>query len=272
MNTISYIACAVVALGVLAALDGRAAEEHPGLVYAKNGSGVYGYKDTAILPWCGYLVHDPDRPVPAKIDPGEPSTQDKVGTPPSDAIVLFGGKDVSRWETSEWKVADGCLEAVGGGMLTTKEEFGDFQLHLEWQAPDPPRGDRFDRGNSGVLIMGQFEVQIFDSYTEKIYPDGQAAAIYGQTPPLVNACRKPGEWQNFDIVFSAPVFKFGTLAKPAAVTVLHNGVLVHHNQEIMGKTGHRTLPYYSPLPDKMPLQLGAHHNPVRFRNIWIRPL
>lgn len=272
MNRMSCIAYVVVAGGLLAALHVRAAEEHPGLVYAKDGSGVYGYKDTPILPWCGYLVHDPDRPAPARIDPGEPSTQDKVGTAPSDAIVLFDGKDVSQWEPSEWKIVDACLEAVGGGRLVTKEKFGDFQLHLEWQAPDPPRGDRFDRGNSGVLIMGQFEVQIFDSYTEKIYADGQAAAIYGQTPPLVNACRKPGEWQSFDIIFSAPVFKFGGLVKPATVTVLHNGVLAHHNQEIMGKTGHRILPYYGPLPEKMPFELGAHNNPVRFRNIWIRPL
>jgi len=242
------------------------------LVYAKDGSGVYGYKDTPILPWCGWHVHDPDRPAPKRITPGTPSTPGKAGTAPSDAIVLFDGKDLSKWEPSEWKVEDGCLVALGGGGLTTKRKFGDFQLHLEWQAPKPPRGDRFDRGNNGVILMGQFEIQIFDSYTEKIYPDGQAAAIYGQTPPLVNACREPGEWQTFDIIFSTPVFKSGKLAKPASVTMLHNGVLVHYNQEIMGKTGHRILPSYRPQASEAPLQLGAHNNPVRFRNIWMRPL
>ncbi len=122
------------------------------------------------------------------------------------------------------------------------------------------------------MIMGQFEIQIFDSYTERIYPDGQAAAVYGQTPPLVNACRKPGEWQSYDIVFSAPAFKSGKLARPATVTMFHNGLLVHHNQEIMGQTGHRILPSYRQQAEKAPLQLAAHNNPVRFRNIWIRPL
>ncbi|MHC4666560.1 MAG: 3-keto-disaccharide hydrolase, partial [Planctomycetota bacterium] len=244
----------------------------PKLVYAKDGSGIYGFKDTPILPWCGYHQHDPDRPAPEKVTPGNSSTQEKVGTAPSGAIVLFDGRDLSAWQPSQWKVENGCLEATEG-LLTTKEAFGDFQLHLEWQAPDPPRGERFNRGNNGVMIMGRYEIQIFDSYTEKIYPDGQAAAIYGQTPPLVNACRKPGQWQSYDIVFFAPVFKSGKLEKPARVTMFHNGLLVHHNQQIMGRTGHGTLPSYDkPIPSKMPFALAAHRNPVRFRNIWIRPL
>jgi hypothetical protein len=272
MNRGAVLAWVIAIVGQVGFPQAAETATGPALVYAKDGSGIYGYKDTPILPWCGYHVHDPDRPAPKKIAPGTPGTQERVGTAPSDAIVLFDGKDLSKWEPSEWKISDGCLEAVGGGLLTTKDSFGDFQLHLEWQAPDPPRGDRFDRGNNGVLIMGEFEVQIFDSYTEKIYPDGQAAAIYGQTPPLVNASLKPGEWQTYDIVFSAPVFESGKLVKPARVTMFHNGVLVHYNQEIMGKTGHRILPEYEPLPQRMPLQLGAHHNPVRFRNIWIRPL
>jgi hypothetical protein len=272
MNRGSVFASAIATVAQMLVLQTAHAAVGHELVYAKDGSGVYGYKDTPILPWCSYHVHDPDRPAPKKVAPGTPGTRDEVGTAPSDAIVLFDGKDLSKWEPSEWKIVDGCLEAVGGGRLTTKEKFGDFQLHLEWRAPDPPRGGRFDRGNNGVLIMGQFEIQIFDSYTEKIYPDGQAAAIYGQTPPLVNACRKPGEWQSFDIIFSAPVFKSDKLMKAARITMLHNGILVHSNQEIMGQTGHRILPSYKPLPETMPLQLGAHHNPVRFRNIWIRPL
>jgi hypothetical protein len=140
-------------------------------------------------------------------------------------------------------------------------------------APDPPQGHMFDRGNNGVMLMGLFEIQIFDSYTEKLYPDGQAASVYAQTPPRINACRKPGQWQSYDIIFFAPVFKDGKLEKPARVTVLHNGVLVHHNQEIFGPTGHRILPKYDkPIPSKLPLSLSAHNNPVRFRNIWIRSL
>jgi hypothetical protein len=248
------------------------ARSKPKLVYAKDGSGIYGYKDAPILPWCGYHQHDPDRPAPIKVLSGEPGTKEKAGTAPSDAIVLFDGKDLSAWQQSKWKIEGDCLEATDG-LLTTKEAFGDFQLHMEWQAPDPPRGERFNRGNNGVMIMGQFEIQIFDSYTEKIYPDGQAASIYGQTPPLVNACRRPGQWQSFDIVFFAPVFKSGKLEKAARVTMFHNGLLVHHDQEIMGPTGHWSLPKYGkPIPSKMPLSLAAHHNPVRFRNIWIRPL
>ncbi len=242
----------------------------PELVKAKDGSGIIGYKDTPILPWCGYHVHDPDRPAPPKVTPGKPSGE--KATAPSDAIVLFNSKDLSQWQTSDWKIENGELIAVSGN-LTTKQPFGDCQLHLEWMAPDPPQGGFWDRGNNGVMLMGLFEIQIYDSYTEKIYPDGQAAAIYGQTPPLVNACRKPGQWQTFDIVFFAPVFKDGTLEKPAFVTVFHNGLLVHHHQKIYGPTGHRILPNYDkPLPEKLPLTLSAHNNPVRFRNIWIRPL
>jgi hypothetical protein len=261
-----------IAFRLLGFAQATAAQDGPELVYAKDGSGVCGYKDTPILPWCGYHQHDPDRPAPRTVRPGKPSLQKNVGTAPSDATVLFDGNDLSKWQRPHWKIVDDCIEATEG-VLTTKEAFGDFQLHLEWQAPDPPRGEKFDRGNNGVMIMGQFEIQIFDSYTEKIYPDGQAAAIYGQTPPLVNACRKPGEWQTYDIVFFAPVFKSGKLEKPARVTMFHDGLLVHHNQEIMGRTDHRALPSYDePIPSKMPLGLAAHHNPVRFRNIWIRPL
>jgi hypothetical protein len=242
------------------------------LVEAKDGSGIIGYKDTPMLPWCGYRVHDPDRLAPPKVTPGRPSTQDKVVNAPSDAVALFDGKDLSQWEPSDWKTEDGELIAVSGN-LTTKEPFGDCQLHIEWMAPDPPRGSIWDRGNNGVMLMGLFEIQIYDSYTAKIYPDGQAAAVYGQAPPMVNACRKPGQWQTFDIIFFAPVFKSGKLEKAARVTVLHNGLLVHHNQEIYGPTGHRILPKYDkPIPEKLPLSLSAHNNPVRFRNIWIRSL
>jgi len=236
------------------------------LVKAKDGSGIVGYKDTPVLPWCGYHVHDPDRPAPPKVTPS------RRGGPPSDAIALFDGDNLSKWRPSDWKIEDGELIAVTGE-LTTRESFGDCQLHLEWQAPNPPVGDDWDHGNNGVMLMGLFEIQVFDTYTTPLYSDGQAASVYGQTPPMVNACREPGRWQSYDIIFFAPVFKDGKLERPARVTVLHNGLLVHHNQEIYGPTGHRIQPKYDkPIPAKLPVSLSAHNNPVRFRNIWIRPL
>jgi len=241
------------------------------LVEAKDGSGIVGYKDTPILPWCGYHQHDPDRPAPPKVTPPTPA-DDKPAGAPSDAVILFDGKNLEKWQRSDWRIENGELIAVTGH-LTTKEAFGDCQLHLEWMAPDPPQGDDWNHGNNGVMLMGLFEIQIFDTYTTQLYPDGQAAAVYGQTPPMVNACRPPGQWQSFDIIFYAPVFKNGKLEKPAFVTIFHNGLLVHHNQQIYGPTGHRRLPKYDkPIPEKLPLALAGHHNPVRFRNIWLRPL
>ena len=262
-------AVAIWLLGPTQITSGQAPKK---LIQAKDGSGVIGYKDTPVLPWCGFHVHDPDRPAPPKVTPGSPGTNEKAGNAPSDAIVLFDGGDLSKWKPSDWKIENRELVAVSGN-LTTNQAFGDCQLYLEWQVPDPPQGRMFDHGNNGVLLMGLFEIQIFDSYTDKLYPDGQAASVYGQIPPMVNACRKPGQWQSYDIVFFAPVFKNGKLERPARVTVLHNGLLVHHNQEIYGPTGHRILPKYDkPIPDKLPLSLSAHNNPVRFRNIWLRPL
>lgn len=265
---LNYILILTLALFGVSAIS--EAQEHE-LVQAEDGSGVIGYKDTPIQPWSGYHVHDPDRPAPERITPGQPGRQEQAGTAPSDAVVLFDGTDLSHWEPSEWKIENGELIATEG-VLRTRQEFGDMQLHLEWRTPDPPQGDQFNRGNNGVNLMGLYEIQIFDSYTEKLYPDGQAAAVYAQTPPLVNACRAPGAWQSYDIIFSAPVYKVGKLVEPARVTVLHNGVVVHHNQKIYGETGHRILPYYQTRVEKGPLELLAHNNPVRFRNIWVRPL
>lgn len=271
-TVVCIVAALLAGLWLLGSVGPTTAQVLAKLIKAKDGSGILGYKDTPILPWCGYHVHDPDRPAPKKVTPGPPSTQEKVGTAPSDAVVLFDGKDLPQWKPSDWKIENGELIAVSGN-LTTRQAFGDCQLHLEWQAPDPPRGHIFDHGNNGVMLMGLFEIQVFDSYTTRLYPDGQAASVYGQTPPMVNACRKPGRWQTYDIVFFAPIFKDGKLEKPARVTVFHNGLLVHHNQEIYGPTGHRILPKYEkPIPEKLPLSLSAHNNPVRFRNIWIRPL
>jgi len=164
------------------------------------------------------------------------------------------------------------MESAGEKTLMSKEEFGDCQIHLEWMAPAHFEGPWYNRGNNGVMLMGVFEIQVFDSWDEKIYPDGQAAAVYGQTPPMVNATRKPGEWQTYDIVFTAPRFTNGTLSQPARITMLHNGTLVHLNQEIYGETGHRILPEYEHVLSQGPLGLASHNCPVRFRNIWVRRL
>jgi hypothetical protein len=166
---------------------------------------------------------------------------------------------------------DGVLEA-GSGSLATRESYGDCQIHLEWMAPPKFDGPWYNQGNNGVLLMGLYEIQIFDSYNEKIYPDGMAGAIYGQTPPRVNATLPPGEWQTFDIVFSAPVFEGERLVKPARVTLFCNGVLVHLNEEIRGETNHRVLPEHKRKINKGPLVLSGHDCPVRFRNIWLRTL
>ena len=265
-RTIILVVGLVVAILLLGTTRLTPGQNQKKLIKAKDGSGIVGYKDTPILPWCGYHTHDPDRPAPLKVKADRDA-------PPSDAIILFDGrKNLSQWLPNDWKVEEGDLIAVSGS-LSTKQAFGDCQLHLEWQAPNPPQGHEWDRGNNGVLLMSLFEIQIFDTYTTQLYPDGQAASVYGQTPPMENVCRPPGHWQSYDIIFFAPVFKDSTLEKPARVTVLHNGVLVHHNQEIYGPTGHRILPKYDkPIPEKLPLSLSAHNNPVRFRNIWLRPL
>src|SRR5688500_3101347 len=203
-----------------------------GLVYAKDGSGVYGYKNTPKLPWCEYLVHDPDRPAPRRVDPGPAPAPAPV---PSDAIVLFDGKDLSQWRATQWKLDNGEIVAGPGG-LVSKESFGDIQLHVEWKAPADWSGPWYNRGNNGVSLMGLYEIQIFDSYSEKLYPDGQAAAVYAQTPPLVNACRKPGEWQTYDIVFTPPKYDGEKVLSFPRLTMHHNGVLVHLNQEIYGES------------------------------------
>jgi hypothetical protein len=250
--------------------------EPQGLIGRATDSGtVVGYKDTPTLPATDgkYHVHDPDRPLPRYVDPGPEESGLGLSTPPGDAIVLLDGKGLSQWEPSNWKVADGWVEA-GDGSLQTKQAFGDCQLHLQWMAPNQP-DTLMNRGNSGVLLMGLYEIQIFDSHPmhdQQIYPDGQAASVYGQTPPLVNACRKPGQWQSYDILFSAPVFVDGQLSEPARVTVFHNGVLVHWDQPIAGPMAHRVIEPYRPHPGQLPLSLQGHNSPVRFRNIWIRRL
>lgn len=204
-------------------------------------------------------------PEPKVIDPGPP------GGPPSDAIVLFDGKDLSKWNGGDkWEIKDGYA-VTRANDITTKDSFGDCQLHVEWATPTEISGEGQGRGNSGVYLMQRYEVQILDSYQNKTYFDGQAGAIYKQHPPLVNACRKPGEWQTYDILFTAPRFDdTGKLLKPAYVTVLHNGVVVQNHFELLGGTFYERPPAYQAHPPKAPLHLQFHGNATRFRNIWIR--
>ena len=237
------------------------------LVKAKDGSGVYGYKNTPKLPWCEWLVHDPDRPAPPKVVPGKPVPSVPA---PADATVLFDGGDLAQWTESDWEVSDGLLVAKGKRSPATKQSFGSFQLHIEWRMPKDFEGPWYNKGNNGVMLHGLYEIQIFDSFSEPLYPDGQCASVYAQTPPKVNVTLPPGEWQSFDIIFDAPVFEGGELKTPAYVTVFHNGVLVHHRQEIYGRTRHKQLPDYKHGLSEGPIRLAGHGCPVAFRNIWIR--
>jgi hypothetical protein len=226
-----------------------------------------------------WQIHDMSRPQPPVVTPGEASTQAHPGRPPSDAIVLFDGKDLSAWqgakgEPAPWKVKKGYFEVVPKtGDIYTKQAFGECQLHVEWASPEWVAGQTFDPGNSGVFLATLYEVQIVDSVHSKIYADGQAAAMYGQYPPLVNVCRAPGLWQTYDIVFRDARFDHeGKLLRPAVITVFYNGVLVQDHVELTGPTAHHQRPPYQPHPARMPLRLQDHHYKVRFRNIWIREL
>jgi hypothetical protein len=223
-----------------------------------------------------WQIHDPSRPLPPVVNPGPagPPIQ-----PPSDAVILFDGRDLSQWtdakgQPAKWKVEDGYAEVVDKtGNISTIKGFGDCQLHVEWRAPVPAVGEGQDRGNSGVFLMDTYEVQVLDCYNNKTYADGMTAAVYGQYPPLVNACRPPGEWQTYDIVFHRPRFdRERKLLKPARMTVFHNGLLVQDDVELSGPTAHGARPPYKAHPDKMPLSLQDHGHPVRYRNIWIRGL
>lgn len=245
-----------------------------------------GYTDTPLLPGGRWRVHDPNRPDPPFVNPPDGCPPAIPAKPPSDAIVLFDGKDPSKWETLDgktpgWILRDGCWTVPphgtpNGGDIRTRESFGDCQLHVEWMLPQREPGDEhsMNRGNSGVFLQGLYEVQIFDCYRYSwMYADGQTAAIYGQFPPSVNVCRKPGEWQSFDILFEAPRVKQGRVIAPAAITVFHNGVCVHNHRLLLGPTGHRILPAYpADTPETGPIVLQAHGSAVRFRNVWIRPI
>jgi hypothetical protein len=224
-----------------------------------------------------YPQHDRNRPAPKVVVPGAAVS----AAAPADAIVLFDGKDLSQWRSQKdkggpalWKVADGAFEVVKGtGGIETARSFGDCQLHIEWASPSPALGTDQDRGNSGVFFMNTYELQVLDSYQAATYPDGQAGALYGQFPPLVNVSRAPGEWNAYDVVFRAPRFdKDGKLLKPARVTAFQNGVLIQDAQELVGPTTNKVRTPYSAHADKLPLSLQDHGHPVRFRNVWIREL
>ena len=223
-------------------------------------------------------MYDENRPEPQRIIPAVPSCGENAGKAPSDAIVLFDGSDLSQWldpkgNEAKWIIGDGYMESVkGSGGVMTKEKFGSCQLHVEWATPTVITGKSQGRGNSGVFLMNTYEIQVLDSYENKTYPPGMASSVYAQSPPLANASLPPGEWQTYDIVFHRPVFDGERVVRPATVTVFHNGGLVQDHYEIMGPTDYKKVPTYRAHPDKMPIGLQDHNNPVRFRNIWIRSL
>lgn len=247
--------------------------------------GVAGFQDTPMEPDGKWHVHDPARPQPAVVTSGK--TFSEGAAAPSDAEVLFDGHGLDKWENMQgaparWKTNEDYVEtAARGGSIRTRGAWADFQLHVEWATPNPPHGDGQARGNSGILINNMYEVQVLDSYQAKTYADGQAAAIYGQKPPLVNASRPPGEWQTYDILFESPRWNDkGELTKKAVITVLHNGVVAQNHYELIGGTDgiNGAVPwrsvskYGSPHPPEVFIALQDHANPVRFRNIWIRSL
>ncbi len=233
-----------------------------------------GYDDTPFLPGGKWRVHDGTRPQPPVVTPGC-----CCGAAPSDAVVLFDGTSLDGWVQKKdgapcaWKLENGYMEVVPGtGQIQSKAKFGSCQLHLEFAAPEVVKGESQGRGNSGVFLMGLYELQVLDNYDNPTYPDGTVGGIYGQYPPMANAMRKPGEWNTYDIVWEAPVFNGPQLIKPAFVTVFINGIVMQNRQQLLGVTNHRVLTTYQPHDPELPLELQDHGDLVRFRNIWYRPL
>jgi len=223
-----------------------------------------------------WKIHDPARPLPVVVTP---ALQEAPAPPPSDAIVLFDGTDLSKWRNefggpASWTVKDGVFTPSGKGEdICTLQTFSDLQMHVEWSTPIPAKGQGQGRGNSGIYFMQVYEIQILDSFENTTYADGQAAAIYGQHPPLVNASLPPGKWQTYDIVFRAPRFTpDGALIRPAKITAFHNGVLVQDSAAFWGPTQWLQYIPYKPHPGKLPISIQDHGNPLKFRNIWVRNL
>lgn len=269
----------IASLAVVPALGQQApAPAKPKPAQEHDGDDVNGYRDTPRIPGQPWRVHDVDRPRPAKVKPA-PFT---AAPPPADAVILFDGKDLSKWEqvtrggavsAPKWKVENGYMEiAPRTGRLRTIESFGDCQLHIEWQIPDTNKGNGQSAGNSGVEFMGRYEIQVLESESHLTYADGGAGAIYGVWPPKVNPARPQGEWNSYDIFFTAPRFDGDKVVQPAHITVLFNGVLVQNHKAYLGSTVWRRVGVYTPHPAELPLSLQDHGDPVRFRNIWIRRL
>ncbi|HTB82488.1 MAG TPA: DUF1080 domain-containing protein [Candidatus Sulfotelmatobacter sp.] len=238
--------------------------------------GVAGFQDTPLQPDGKWHVHDPARPQSPIVTPGN-SFSENAG-PPADATVLFDGTDVSHWHDKKtggdpaWKVEGGVMVSAKGD-IESNEKFGDIQLHLEFKEPTPPKGDGQGRGNSGVFFMSQYEIQVLDNYNNPTYADGAIGGIYGQYPALANACRPPGEWETYDIIFNAPHFDAdGKVVTPAYATVILNGVVVQNHQAIRGATNWKSPGIYTAHPSELPLALQYHNNSVSFRNIWVRPV
>ena len=240
-----------------------------------------GYTDTPLISGQKWRVHDAERPKPQTVTPTNLPEISPV-TPPGDATVLFDGseKTAKNWVHAkderplEWQLVDGqAMEVVKGtGDIKSTQGFGDMQLHLEFRCPEEITGDSQQRGNSGVFIMDQYEIQVLDSYDNPSYADGMCGGIYGQTPPMVNACCPPGQWHVYDILWQAPRFQEGKLTQPAFVTVIHNGVVLHHAQTLQGPTRHQQATQYNPHESRLPIRLQDHGDAVRFRNIWVRDL
>lgn len=245
------------------------------VVFAAPGGPVfYGDAPDEHHPWA---VHDRNRPQPKVVTPGTFSTPEQPGKPPSDAVVLFDGTDLSKWESAKdgspakWIVKDGYME-VASGDIQTKAKFGDCQLHVEWAAPKEVKGESQGRGNSGVFLMGLCEIQVLDCYNNLTYADGYAGSVYGVFPAMANPLRGPGEFQVYDIVFRRPIYKDGKALDPGHVTIFINGVLVQESTPLEGATGHMGRSKPGPYPDKGVLKLQDHGNPMHFRNIWYREL
>lgn len=257
---------------LLAALPAQRALSAPIKEVVING--VAGFQDTPMEPDGKWHVHDPARPQPPVVTPG---TFSDHATAPSDAIVLFDGKNLSGWQTKDgkpapWKVEDGIMIANKSDIVTT-QTFGDMQLHVEFREPTPPRGDGQGRGNSGIFLMGRYEVQVLDCYSNQTYADGTTGSLYGQHPCLANACRPPGEWESYDIIFTVPHFNDkGEVVTPAYVTAILNGVVVQNHQAYRGDTNWRVPGEYVAHPPTGPIGLQFHGNAVAYRNIWLRPI
>lgn len=271
MKSLFYLASAATFMVPVASVSLHAAPP--------SGPAFYGDAPDEHHPWG---IHDRNRPQPPRVEPGTFSSQSQPGKPPSDAVVLFSGGegDLAKWqadkkpaEPTKWVVKDGALQCVpGAGYIRSVEEFGDCQLHVEWSAPSEVKGDSQGRGNSGVFLMGAVEVQVLDNYNNPTYADGFAGSVYGVNPPLANPLVAPGEWQTYDIIFRRPVFKDGKEVDPGYLTVFVNGVLVQDHTPLEGGGGHKGRSKPRPFPEKGPLKLQDHGNPVRYRNIWYRPL